>query len=39
MRIDLVALDLDGTLLGPDDEISRANRDALARTLGAACAS
>jgi hydroxymethylpyrimidine pyrophosphatase-like HAD family hydrolase len=33
MRIDLVALDLDGTLLGPDEDISRANRDAVARTL------
>jgi hypothetical protein len=33
MRIDLVALDLDGTLLGPDDEVSAANRAAVARVL------
>jgi hydroxymethylpyrimidine pyrophosphatase-like HAD family hydrolase len=33
MRIDLVALDLDGTLLGPSDEVSPANRDAIARVL------
>ncbi len=35
MRIDLVALDLDGTLLDPSDSISPANRAAIARALDA----
>lgn len=34
-RIDLVALDLDGTLLDPNDEISPGNRAAIARALDA----
>jgi Cof subfamily protein (haloacid dehalogenase superfamily) len=33
MRIDLIALDLDGTLLSPDDEISARNRAAIRRSL------
>jgi hydroxymethylpyrimidine pyrophosphatase-like HAD family hydrolase len=33
--IDLIALDLDGTLLAPDDTVSRANRAAIARALAA----
>ncbi len=33
MRIDLIALDLDGTLLGPDDHISDRNRAAIRRSL------
>ena len=33
--IDLVALDLDGTLLGPQEDISAANRAAIRRALGA----
>ncbi len=33
--IDLIALDLDGTLLSPDDTVSRANRAAIARALAA----
>jgi len=33
MRIDLIALDLDGTLLGPDDEVSERNRGAIRRAL------
>ena len=33
MRIDLIALDLDGTLLGPNDEVSERNRTAIARAL------
>lgn len=32
--IELIAVDLDGTLLGPDDSISPANRTAIARALG-----
>lgn len=34
--IDLIALDLDGTLLAPDETVSRANRAAIARALTAA---
>jgi hypothetical protein len=33
MRIDLIALDLDGTLLGPDEEVSKRNRLAIRRAL------
>ena len=33
MRIDLIALDLDGTLLGPDEDVSVRNRDAVRRAL------
>jgi Cof subfamily protein (haloacid dehalogenase superfamily) len=33
MRIDLIALDLDGTLLGPNDEVSERNRAAIRRSL------
>ncbi len=33
--IDLIALDLDGTLLAPDESISNANRSAIARALAA----
>lgn len=33
--IDLIALDLDGTLLAPDESVSLANRAAIARALGA----
>ncbi len=33
MRIDLIALDLDGTLLSPDDHISQRNRAAIRRSL------
>jgi len=33
MRIDLVALDLDGTLLAPDDSISPRNRELIERVL------
>ena len=33
MRIDLIALDLDGTLLSPDEEISARNRAAIRRSL------
>jgi hydroxymethylpyrimidine pyrophosphatase-like HAD family hydrolase len=33
--IDLIALDLDGTLLAPDETISTANRAAIARALAA----
>jgi Cof subfamily protein (haloacid dehalogenase superfamily) len=33
MRIDLIALDLDGTLLGADEKISQRNRAALGRAL------
>ncbi len=33
MRIDLIALDLDGTLLGPDEQISVRNRAAIRRSL------
>jgi HAD superfamily hydrolase (TIGR01484 family) len=33
--IDLIALDLDGTLLLPDESVSAANRAAIARALGA----
>lgn len=33
MRIDLIALDLDGTLLGPDEVVSDRNRRAIRRTL------
>jgi Cof subfamily protein (haloacid dehalogenase superfamily) len=33
--IDLIALDLDGTLLAPDETVSLANRAAIARALGA----
>jgi Cof subfamily protein (haloacid dehalogenase superfamily) len=35
MRIDLIALDLDGTLLGPDEQISARNRAAIRRSLEA----
>ncbi|HTX59507.1 MAG TPA: HAD hydrolase family protein [Verrucomicrobiae bacterium] len=34
-RIDLIALDLDGTLLGPDDGVSPANRRAIGAALDA----
>jgi Cof subfamily protein (haloacid dehalogenase superfamily) len=33
MRFDLIALDLDGTLLGPDDSVSDRNRAAIRRAL------
>lgn len=33
MRIDLIALDLDGTLLSPDESISQANRKAIRKAL------
>jgi Cof subfamily protein (haloacid dehalogenase superfamily) len=33
--IDLIALDLDGTLLSPDETVSRANRAAIGRALAA----
>jgi len=33
MRIELIALDLDGTLLGPDEQISPRNRAAIRRSL------
>jgi len=33
MTIDLVALDLDGTLLGPDERVSPRNREAIGRAL------
>lgn len=33
--IELIALDLDGTLLSPDDRVSPANRGAIARSLAA----
>src|ERR1700738_1759629 len=35
LSIDLIALDLDGTLLAPDESVSLANRAAIARALGA----
>jgi Cof subfamily protein (haloacid dehalogenase superfamily) len=33
MRIDLIALDLDGTLLGPDDRVSERNQRAIRQAL------
>lgn len=33
--IDVIALDLDGTLLGPDERVSARNRDAIGRALAA----
>ena len=33
--IDLIALDLDGTLLAPDETISARNREAIRRALAA----
>src|ERR1700685_1716400 len=35
MRIDLIALDLDGTLLDPDENISERNRVAIRKSLEA----
>src|ERR1700722_8796408 len=35
MRIDLIALDLDGTLLDPQEQISARNRNAIRRALDA----
>ncbi|MEM8738040.1 MAG: HAD hydrolase family protein [Planctomycetota bacterium] len=35
MKYRLLALDLDGTLLGPDQQVSAANRDAIAQALAA----